>query len=313
MKKKPLEFEKEKALEKAEKFGEDATEQQISEVKNKIDKFIKGPMKKVGDKMKRLWQFYLSPDTPKWMKVEIIGALIYVISPIDLIPDAIPFIGFLDDIFVIGAIFHSLINAGVMIMERDALPAILDFGEKEIKGRLNASLKVTIKNTVITFFLLMCGILFVVFKPINQTAAYYIASVFFLFSLVWSCIRFVKNARITYPIIKNIIQEANVESGICKYLMERYPKVKKALDTVKKLSPYIPALKDFPELEEIVRYYIDVFKKRIIIFISMFGAYTILFFITRRILITQFGGISTFAAYFYPIIHIWKTVAALLK
>jgi len=226
---------------------------------------------------------------------------------------AIPVIGFIDDIFVIGAIFHSLLNAGLMIVEKDALPAILDFGEKEIKGRLNASLKVTLKNTIITFFLLMCGILFVVFKPINQIVAYYIASIFFLFSLVWSCVRFVKNARITYPIIKHIVQERNLEIGLCKYLMERYPKVKKALDTVKKLSPYIPALKDFPELEEIVRYYIDVFKKRIIIFVSMFGAYTVLFFITRRILITQFGGISTFAAYFYPVIHIWKTVSSLLS
>ena len=313
MKKKLLEFDKEKALQKVTEFGEHASEKQVSAVRNKIDKFINGPMKKVGDKMKRLWQFYLSPDTPRWMKIEIIGALIYVISPIDLIPDAIPVIGFVDDIFVIGAIFHSLLNAGVMIMERDALPAILDFGEKEIKGRLNASLKVTIKNSAITFFVLMCGILLVVFKPFNEILSYYIASVFFLFSLVWSCVRFVRNAKITYPIIKNVVQEKNLEAGLCKYLMERYPKVKKALETVKKLSPYIPALKEFPELEEIVRYYIDVFKKRIIIFVAMFGAYTLLFFITRRILITQFGGISTFAAYFYPVIHIWKTLAALFS
>lgn len=313
MKKKPFEFDEKKAIEKAEDFGEHATEKQVSEVRSKIDKFIKGPMKQVGDKIKQLWQFYLSPETPKWMKAEIIGALIYVISPIDLIPDVLPFIGFIDDMFVIGAIFHSLVNAGVMIVEKNALPAILDFGEQEIKGRLNNSLKITIRNAIITFIMLMCGILLVIFKPVNETASYYMASVFFLFSFVWSCIRFVRNAKVTYPILKCVIEEKNLETGLCKYLMQRYPKIQKALDTVKKLSPYIPALKDFPELEEIVRYYIDVFKKRIIIFASTFGAYTILFFVSRRILITQFGGISTFAAYFYPLIHIWKTIVALFS
>ena len=311
MKKKPLEFEKEKALQKAEEFGEHATDQQISDVRSKIDKFIKGPMKKVGDKMKQLWKFYLSPDTPKWMKAEIIGALIYVISPIDLIPDIIPFIGFIDDIFVIGAIFHSLVNAGVMLVERDALPAILDFGEQEINSRLNNSLKTTIKNSIINFLLLSCGMLLVIFKPISETVAYYMASVFFLFSLVWAAIRFVNNAKMMFPIIKCILQEKNLEAGLCKYIIQRYPKIKTALDTVKKLSSYIPALKEFPEMVEVVRHYIDVFKKRIIIFASSFGAYTLMFFITRRILMDQFGGISMFAAYFYPLIHIWKTVVVL--
>ena len=311
MKKKPFEFDEKKAIEIAENLGEHATEKQVSEVKSKIDKFIKGPMKQVGDKMKQLWKFYLSPDTPKWMKAEIIGALIYVISPIDLIPDVIPFIGFIDDIFVIGAIFHSLVNAGVMLVEKEALPVILDFGEQEINTRLNNSLKTTIKNSVINFLLLTCGMLLVIFRPINATVSYYMASVFFLFSLGWAAIRFVNNAKVMFPIIKCIVQEKSLEAGLCKYIIQRYPKIKTALDTVKKLSSYIPALKEFPEMVEIVRHYIDVFKKRIIIFVSSFGAYTLMFFITRRILIEQFGGISTFAAYFYPLIHIWKTIVAL--
>ena len=307
----PLEYEKEKALKKAEEFGENATETQVSEVRSKIDKFIKGPMKKVGDKMKQLWQFYQSPDTPKWMKAEIIGALIYVISPIDLIPDTIPFIGFIDDIFVIGAIFHSLVNAGVMLVEKEALPVILDFGEQEINARLNSSLKTTIKNSIINFLLLTCGMLLVIFQPISEIVSYYMASVFFLISLVWGIIRSINNGKTMFPIVKCIVQEKNLEAGICKYIIQCYPKIKTALDTVKKLSSYIPALKEFPELVEVVRHYIDVFKKRIIIFVSMFGAYTLMFFISRRILMNQFGGISMFAAYFYPIIHIWKTIAAL--
>ena len=37
------------------------------------------------------------PDTPKWAKGVIVGALGYLILPLDAIPDAIPGIGYTDD------------------------------------------------------------------------------------------------------------------------------------------------------------------------------------------------------------------------
>ncbi len=40
-------------------------------------------------------------DTPPWAKSIIIGALIYLISPVDAIPDIIPIAGLSDDIAVI--------------------------------------------------------------------------------------------------------------------------------------------------------------------------------------------------------------------
>ena len=41
---------------------------------------------------------------PAWAKASIIGALGYLISPIDLIPDVIPVVGFTDDAGVIAAV-----------------------------------------------------------------------------------------------------------------------------------------------------------------------------------------------------------------
>lgn len=53
-----------------------------------------------------------SPSTPKWAKTVIIGALGYLISPIDIIPDVLPFTGYSDDvavmIFAIGAIAMNI-------------------------------------------------------------------------------------------------------------------------------------------------------------------------------------------------------------
>jgi uncharacterized membrane protein YkvA (DUF1232 family) len=45
------------------------------------------------------------PETPMWAKTIIVGALGYFISPIDAVPDFIPFVGFADDLAVlVGAI-----------------------------------------------------------------------------------------------------------------------------------------------------------------------------------------------------------------
>lgn len=38
----------------------------------------------------------------------IAGALAYVVLPIDVIPDFIPGVGFLDDVFVIGMVMKSI-------------------------------------------------------------------------------------------------------------------------------------------------------------------------------------------------------------
>ena len=54
---------------------------------------------------KALWLYYAAqrPETPVWAKTVIFSALAYFILPIDAIPDAIPFGGFVDDLGAIAA------------------------------------------------------------------------------------------------------------------------------------------------------------------------------------------------------------------
>lgn len=49
-------------------------------------------------------------DMPPWAKASIIGALGYLISPIDLIPDVIPVVGYSDDAGVIAAVLLLIKN-----------------------------------------------------------------------------------------------------------------------------------------------------------------------------------------------------------
>lgn len=47
-------------------------------------------------------------DVPIGTIVSIVSSLIYILSPIDLIPDAIPIVGYIDDIMLLGWVLKSI-------------------------------------------------------------------------------------------------------------------------------------------------------------------------------------------------------------
>ena len=49
-------------------------------------------------RLRRLYAGFRHPDTPWWAKGLVILILLYGISPVDLIPDLVPFVGWLDDV-----------------------------------------------------------------------------------------------------------------------------------------------------------------------------------------------------------------------
>jgi len=50
---------------------------------------------------RRLWFALRHPAAPTWLKVGSALIVLYVISPIDLIPDVLPVIGFVDDLIIV--------------------------------------------------------------------------------------------------------------------------------------------------------------------------------------------------------------------
>ncbi len=49
-------------------------------------------------------------EIPKRSIVAILGGLIYFLSPIDIVPDFVPFLGFIDDIFILNLVYKQVIN-----------------------------------------------------------------------------------------------------------------------------------------------------------------------------------------------------------
>lgn len=60
--------------------------------------------------IKLLYRLIIDPRAPLTEKALLAGTIIYVISPIDLIPDVIPFIGQVDDLYLISLVLLRLLS-----------------------------------------------------------------------------------------------------------------------------------------------------------------------------------------------------------
>lgn len=103
-------YDEQKAQEMAEKYGKEASEEDVENVQANMSKMNRGPLAKIWDKVTTLWDAFKSPNTPASLKAMIIGGLIYMVSPIDLIPDFIPIFGLTDDVGVIGLVFSQFMR-----------------------------------------------------------------------------------------------------------------------------------------------------------------------------------------------------------
>jgi uncharacterized membrane protein YkvA (DUF1232 family) len=81
----------------------DEYSQQYSEGKffDKLLTYAKVAGTEVVERALHLYFALQDPNTPKWAKITIIGALGYFITPLDAIPDFIPVVGYSDDLGVL--------------------------------------------------------------------------------------------------------------------------------------------------------------------------------------------------------------------
>jgi uncharacterized membrane protein YkvA (DUF1232 family) len=50
---------------------------------------------------RRLWFALRHPAAPKWLKLGTALIVLYLLSPVDLLPDAIPLLGVVDDLVIV--------------------------------------------------------------------------------------------------------------------------------------------------------------------------------------------------------------------
>jgi uncharacterized membrane protein YkvA (DUF1232 family) len=59
---------------------------------------------------RRLWFALRHPAAPAWLKVGTGLLILYVVSPIDFIPDVIPFFGVVDDLVVVPLVIRWMLQ-----------------------------------------------------------------------------------------------------------------------------------------------------------------------------------------------------------
>jgi uncharacterized membrane protein YkvA (DUF1232 family) len=48
-----------------------------------------------------LWRALRHPQAPGWLKLGTLGIVLYLLSPVDLIPDVLPVLGVVDDLVIV--------------------------------------------------------------------------------------------------------------------------------------------------------------------------------------------------------------------
>ena len=99
---------KTKSQAQADTYAQNATQADAERIRDDLGKMRRGPMRQIWDKVTLLWEMVKDPNAPWASKAIAIGSLIYLISPIDAIPDPIPVLGLTDDVGVILAAVAKL-------------------------------------------------------------------------------------------------------------------------------------------------------------------------------------------------------------
>jgi uncharacterized membrane protein YkvA (DUF1232 family) len=57
-----------------------------------------------------LWRALRHPQAPGWLKLGALAIVLYVLSPVDLVPEWIPFLGVVDDVVLVPLAMRFLLD-----------------------------------------------------------------------------------------------------------------------------------------------------------------------------------------------------------
>lgn len=78
-------------------------DQDLGKIQKNLNAMRRGPVADIWNTVIALWKMATDPYANWGSRLLAIGALLYLVSPIDAIPDAIPFLGLTDDVAILTA------------------------------------------------------------------------------------------------------------------------------------------------------------------------------------------------------------------
>ena len=240
-----------KAITKADKLGKTAGERDIKKVGSRLGKMKRGPIADLWHIVEALWTGFKSPDIPAETKIAIIGALVYLVSPVDIVPDFLLPGGLLDDAAVIAFVYaqcKDLITETIpKISEqvKNGIRGIGDAASEQIQRVTEDTVSATVGkqfqryctrfffNSLLKLTLFAASMLILaVSKPawtpgiIAASVLLVIVSLWFALSAVTSCIACFKFLNNFFPALKQIrTREAQNTLVNSRYKKLRLPEV----------------------------------------------------------------------------------------
>jgi uncharacterized membrane protein YkvA (DUF1232 family) len=304
---------KEKAIKLAEQLGNDADTGKIQETAIKLPAMKRGPIAKIWHKVQDLYRAFMSEDTPASVRTLIIGGLLYLVLPFDIIPDAIPIVGLLDDVAVIGYIWkklYGLAKVGVKVVNK-TLP---DQIEKEITQAYNQAFSVardtlekalhrqfrlTLLNCLINIGFLLIAVLLL---SIEGELSLLLASLCVLVLLLRALYAFGKVLPTIHGLCKAWRKKRTIDGAVAQYLRTRYV----FIEPVEQMKARIKVLDGIPSLETMVGMQRKALKKSLLLVSVSIIVATALVLVLRFLLIGLGTSYTLFDLLSYPFSQLWS-------
>ena len=100
-----------------------------------------------------LYYAFRDKRTGLWIKLPALISLIYLLSPVDLIPDFIPFFGYLDDLIVV----PLLLNLSIRLLPKEVLAESLAKASRKMK-----KFQFLLISMIILFIALLAGVILII-------------------------------------------------------------------------------------------------------------------------------------------------------
>lgn len=280
---------KKKALKKSQELGEHATEKDVQNLDSKLPAMKKGVIAKVWDKVLFLWEQVKNPEIPLSLKITIVGALLYLVLPIDVLPDYIPGFGLLDDLAVILAVVREVSKYVLPKLEKKAEEKLFELGYQKIDEKLSVLYTSILATTIITFFINAVGCYILITKPFGDEISRIIAMSLFAVIFIYALIRFIiywkEYGQLTKKIATSVYKKKSISQGISEFVCSEYKYIAYLFSGLEIVKSVVPELKDIPNGPQIVSTFKKHYRKRIVLFGVFFIMYSLLVFVTKFILL----------------------------
>ena len=302
---------KERILKRADKYGRCFKEHDIRRIDDNLDSKRKGPIAAIWDKVLFLWKYFRENHSASY-NVMIAGALLYLLSPVDVIPDMIPVIGLVDDAFAISVVYNAIKDAArpaarkIVKSIASKIDPVIEWEVQQFLDRVHyRRLSLSLFNLILYVF----ALLFIVFPPFGLLPSCVVSAVLLLLSTGFAIFRFVKilTNKHTIPCMRMVIKEKSVKRGLSEYI--RSLGIKPVIIGEKAIDRFLSAVGE-PANKRFLDRFIDhawkLLKRDIIRFLAVEACIVAGFFIVRHVLLMQVSDLSFLQIVFYPFVVIYR-------